>query len=265
MFMEMGLERRLPRLEHEEQRLAARATIAALAAIALALAGIVGAAAVGRPGVSVALEALATAPLPLSVVVGAWAYGLRRRARGLGARTAEAGSAPDALAGAEPVARRASPATVSPADLIAIERVLRTFYEAPSGAPGGEQWDRFRALFVPGARVELGRGPPSDAGLPIEACVALARAEGRDVWLREVERTLHVLGDVAVAISAFEAHGRDPPGASRGVNVVRLRKARGAWRVEGVTSRPVEEAVTLRRTLAPSSALRPPLASPRPG
>jgi hypothetical protein len=59
-------------------------------------------------------------------------------------------------------------ARVSPADLIAIERILRTFYEAPSGGAAEKQWNRFSALFAPGALLETGRGCPSDPGLPVE-------------------------------------------------------------------------------------------------
>ncbi|GAO03444.1 hypothetical protein [Anaeromyxobacter sp. PSR-1] len=258
MFTELRLERRLALLDLEERRLVTRASLGAAAAVALALAGVVGAARLGTSGATALAQALATAPLPVAVVVGAWAYGQRRRAGDLRERRAEVRTALETAPDHELLDDPGAAGRVSPADLIAIERLMRTFYDAASGAPSEKRWGRFTALFAPGARVETGRGGPSDPGLPVDRYVALARLEGRDVWLREVERTLHLLGDVGVAVSAFEAHEPDAPAPARGVNVLRLRRARGAWEVEGVTSRPLERAVTLRRTLAPSSGPRPP-------
>ncbi|ACL67595.1 conserved hypothetical protein [Anaeromyxobacter dehalogenans 2CP-1] len=258
MFTELRLERRLELLDLEERRLLTRAALGAAAAVALAVAGVVGAASLGASGATALSQALTTAPLPLAALVGAWAYGQRRRAGELRERRAEARTALEAGPDGDLLDDLGPAGRVSPADLIALERLMRTFYESASGAPAEKRWGRFTALFAPGALVETGRGGPSDAGLPVDRYVALARLEGREVWLREVERTLHLLGEVAVALSAFEAHEPDAPAPTRGVNVLRLRKVRGAWEVEGVTSRPLERPVTLRRTLAPSSGPRPP-------
>lgn len=255
MFMEMRLDRRLERLEGERRRVATRSAVATLTAIALALAGVIASATVVRDDARLAPQALATAPFPASVVTGAWAFVLHRRARELRRREAEVRSALDARS-EDPSGDFAMAPAVSPADLIAIERVLRVFYEAPSGRTADKDWHGFRALFARGARLDSGRQLPLEAGLPVDVFVALARAEAREVWLHEVERTLHVLGDVAVALSAFEAHAPDALEPARGVNILQLRKGRGTWKVEGVTSRALEHAATIRRTLAPTS--RPP-------
>lgn len=257
MFMEMRLERRMELVEREEQRIATRAAVATVAALALALAGVVATATALGAEDSVAVQVLATSLLPLSAAAGVWAFGLRLRLGEIRGRKAKTRSALEEREDEDPFADIAPGGSLSPADLIALERVLRTFYEAPSGAPADKQWDRFRALFAPGALVETGGGGPSEPDVPVERFVALARREARDVWLREVERTLHVLGDVAVAVSAFEAHPPSSLDALRGVNVLRLRKARGTWAIEGLTSRP-GHAVTVRRTLAPTSRPRPP-------
>lgn len=176
MFMEMRLERRMELFEMEEQRLAARAAAATVAAIAVGLVGVVAAAAL-RAGTSVAVQALSTAPLPLSVVAGAWAYGLRRRLGEIRGRKAETRSALEERSEEDPFGDLAPAPSASPADLLAIERILRIFYEAPSGSPAEKRWVPFRALFAPRALIETGRGGPSDPGIPVERYVALARLE----------------------------------------------------------------------------------------
>lgn len=107
--MEMRLERRMELFEMEEQRYATRAAVTALAAIALAFTGVVASATVIRAEDSVAMHALATAPLPLSVFVGAWAYRLRRRLGEIRGRKAEIRSAIEAHADEDPFARRLTP------------------------------------------------------------------------------------------------------------------------------------------------------------
>ncbi len=257
MFMEMRLDRRLERLEGERRRLATRTAVATLTAIALAFAGVIASATVVHDDAPLAFQALATAPLPASVVTGAWAIVLRRRAQELRRREAEVRSALDDRS-EDPSGDLSMAPAVSPADLIAIERILRAFYEAPSGRAADKDWGRFRALFARGALLDSGREWVLEDGLPVDAFVALARGEPREVWLYEVERTLHVLGDVAVALSAFESRAPEALEPARGVNVLRLRKGRGTWKIEGVTSRALEHAATIRRALAPTSRPPPP-------
>jgi hypothetical protein len=257
MFVEIRLERSLVLLDRTKQRLARRATMGAIAALVLALASLVAAfTGIGGPNHS-ASQAAAAGSLALAAVAAVWTFALRRRLR----RVRTVAETRSEIGGddADEEARR-----VTPRDLFSIERLLRTFYEAPSEPSGDERWHRFRSIFAPGALIDPGNADRIGVGLTVDRFVAHARLDGRDVRLRELERTLHVLDDVAVAISAFEVREGDSLGVARGTAFIRLRRSGGTWHIEGVTSRTIEEPVTIRRSLAPSSLHPPDPEPPRP-
>ncbi|BDG04800.1 hypothetical protein [Anaeromyxobacter oryzae] len=247
MFVDIGLEHRSI---DRDRRVANRAAIAALAAIGLGMAGVVASAAGFRASDSAVVHALVTAPFPLAVVAAAVAYRARRelaalrRARAQGERRADEDPSRDPLA-----------ARVSPADLLAIERLLRIFYAAPSGPPGEQRWDELEALFARGALLDCGGAGEGDA-VPAGEFVAAGRRSARDLRVTELERTVHVVDDVAVAMSTYEAVHASR--ASRGVNCLRMRRVEGGWRIEHVLCRAEDAFVTIRRALARPADRHPP-------
>jgi hypothetical protein len=133
-------------------------------------------------------------------------------------------------------------------DLLAIDSLLRRYYALLSaGAPAGG-WAELQALFHPGARVGTGEPKPGETDgvdeAPVEQFVEAERAREARPRLRERSRTVHVLGTVAVVISAFDADGgRDS--AAGGVNVFQLRRSPDdAWRIQSVLLTAVARAIT---------------------
>src|SRR2546421_5867141 len=51
-----------------------------------------------------------------------------------------------------PAAANATPAA-KPGDVDSLEHILAAVYDVISGPPGTRDWDRFRSLFYPGARL----------------------------------------------------------------------------------------------------------------
>jgi hypothetical protein len=129
-------------------------------------------------------------------------------------------------------------------DLLAIDSAIRRYYALVSAG----DWDRFRSLFQPGATVGTGAPDPATGSgrddVPVERFIDLARTWGSSRF-GERSRTVHVLGDVAVVISAFEVVRGDTPTPGRGVNVFQLRLApQGGWLIQSVLARSVERAIT---------------------
>jgi hypothetical protein len=75
-----------PQDRDDARRLANAAALAAFVAAALAIAGAIGSVVAFRTTDHAAVHALATAPFPLSVIVGAMSFRLRRLARAVGVR-----------------------------------------------------------------------------------------------------------------------------------------------------------------------------------
>jgi len=129
-------------------------------------------------------------------------------------------------------------------DLLAIDAVIRRYYALGSAG----DWERFRALFHAGATVGTGGPDPATGSgrddVPVERFIDSART-WRSSRFGERSRTVHVLGDLAVVISAFEVVHGDAPAPGRGVNVFQLRIApQGGWLIQSVLTRSVERAIT---------------------
>jgi hypothetical protein len=133
-------------------------------------------------------------------------------------------------------------------DLLAIDSVIRRYYALASGVAAKDPWDELRSLFHPGARVGTGAADPAaDTGVddvPVDRFIQLALAIASPSRYAERSRTVHVLGDVAVVISAFEVERGAQSRPSSGVNVFQLRLSPEGWRIQSLLVRPVERAIT---------------------
>jgi hypothetical protein len=127
-----------------------------------------------------------------------------------------------------------SPATAPaarPADVASAESIIAALYDVISGGPGeARDWQRFRSLFAPDARLIVG-APAPDGRVParnmtVEQYVVSAdpflKRDG--FWEREIARRMERYGNVAHVFSTYESRVKsaDSPPFSRGINSIQL-------------------------------------------
>ncbi|MFO0956986.1 MAG: hypothetical protein U0800_05900 [Isosphaeraceae bacterium] len=125
------------------------------------------------------------------------------------------------------------PPAAKPADVESIDAILKALYEVISGPKGqARDWDRFRSLFAPDARLI-----PCRAAVGDEKPLASIRPMSPDDYVRlatpafeklgffetEISRKLERFGHIAHAFSTYES--REEPDAkpfARGINSIQL-------------------------------------------
>ena len=121
----------------------------------------------------------------------------------------------------------------NPADVESIDAIMKAFYAAPAGAPGqARDWDRFKSLFVPDARLIPARpGAEGTAGaffLPVADYVEANKAyfEKGGFWDTEVARRTESFGNIAHVWSTYESRRKSEDNAPylRGINSIQLLK-----------------------------------------
>jgi hypothetical protein len=156
-----------------------------------------------------------------SALVGAWL------ATALGA-TAPAAAAPAAPAWPDD-SRYA-------ADVASPDAALLALYDVISGPAGPRDWNRFRNLFAPGARL-VPAAPRQDGSAPpaLSPEDYVQRAGGsfakNGFFEREVARTAERYGTILHAFSTYESrHAReDATPFARGINSIQLLQHAGRW------------------------------------
>lgn len=133
-----------------------------------------------------------------------------------------------------------APVAADPADVGSIDAILAALYDVISGPAGERDWDRFRSLFVPGARL-VPAAPRADGGglraLGVEDYVRGAGAYFREnaFWERESGREVERFGNVASVMSAYESRreaGGEP--FARGINAITLAHDGERWWVVSI-------------------------------
>ena len=134
-----------------------------------------------------------------------------------------------------------SPATVQakPEDVNSIDAILAATYDVISGPAGKKRdWDRFRTLFYPGARlIPTGKRPnepevkarvlsPEDY---IERSAPFLEKEG--FFERGVSNKIESYGNIAQVFSTYESrhHAEDPQPFQRGINSFQLVNDGKRW------------------------------------
>jgi hypothetical protein len=119
----------------------------------------------------------------------------------------------------------------SPADVESLDAIMAALYDVISG-PAGEarDWDRFRSLFIPGARlIPVGRA--ADGGVrhlvwsPDEYIAqAGSSLETSGFYEDEIGRTTEQFGMVTHAFSAYQSKrtASDPEPFARGINSIQV-------------------------------------------
>lgn len=157
---------------------------------------------------------------------------------------AAAAAAVLALGLAVPAAARQTeqPPPADPADVASLDAILTALYDVISG-PAGEarDWDRFRSLFVPGARLmpvsrQQGGSPRAIVWTPDEYVQrAGANLEQNGFFEREIGRITETYGGVTHAFSAYESR-RTAEGEiiARGINSIQLLNDGNRWWVVSI-------------------------------
>ncbi|MGF1464212.1 MAG: hypothetical protein ACFB2Z_13830 [Maricaulaceae bacterium] len=157
------------------------------------------------------------------------------------------------IAGAQTgLAQDQAPATptADPADVASLDAIMAAVYNVISGPAGAPRdWDRFRSLFAPGARlIPVGGGvdaPARAAVSDVDGYVARASSafETQAFYEVEIARTVERYGPIAHAFSTYEAR-REPEGVPfvRGINSFQLLNDGERWWVVTIYWRAETEA-----------------------
>ena len=125
----------------------------------------------------------------------------------------------------------------NPADVATMDSTVAALYDVISGPAGKRDWDRFRSLFIPGARlIPTGPRPTGEVGsrvLTVEDYVQRAGAafEKQGFFEREVSRRLERFGNIAHIFSTYESrHAKDDAKPfQRGINSIQLMNDGKRW------------------------------------
>ena len=154
---------------------------------------------------------------------------------GLIAANPTAGSAQEAPAAAPAPA----PVAANPADVASVDAIMTAVYDVISGPAGQKRdWDRFRSLFIDGARlIPTGRnretGETGHRIMSIEDYVSRAgpQLEGGGFFEVEVARRVERYGSVVHVFSTYESrrNADDAEPFMRGINSFQLLHEEGRW------------------------------------
>lgn len=131
-----------------------------------------------------------------------------------------------------------APPAAKPSDVATIDAILAAVYDAISGSAGQPRdWDRFRSLFVPGARlIPTGQRPTGevaarvlDVEMFIRAATENTKKEG--FYEKSVANRIEQFANIAHVFSTYEArhNATDAQPFVRGVNSIQLMNDGQRW------------------------------------
>ena len=149
----------------------------------------------------------------------------------LGPRTAPGqDTARAAVVATVPVAR--------PTDVTSEDGIIAALYASISGPAGQKRdWERFRALFIPDARLIVARARRADGQavpprvMTPEQYIAGSAALENGFFEREISRVSETFGGVTHRFSTYESRRRaeDPTPFARGINSIQLLNDGQRW------------------------------------
>lgn len=131
----------------------------------------------------------------------------------------------------------------APKDVESVDAILAALYDVISGDAGvARDWDRFRSLFVPHARlVPTGRRPDGSAAHRVmtpEGYIVLngTALEVGGFHEREIGRRIERYGNIVHAFSAYDSKRRrdDAQPFARGINSIQLWNDGKRWHVVSI-------------------------------
>jgi hypothetical protein len=127
----------------------------------------------------------------------------------------------------------------NPADVQSLDAILGALYDVISGPAGQKRdWDRFRSLFVPNARLIPTRSKQDGSGADVTmwsaddyATSVGPRLEQSGFFEKEIARKTETFGNVVHAFSTYESYRtpNDEKPFSRGINSIQLLKDGGRY------------------------------------
>ena len=151
---------------------------------------------------------------------------------------ASAGLAQDPARPAVVAAPAANPTSAArPADVASEDAIITALYAAISGPAGQKRdWERFRPLFIPDARLIVARPPRPEGAQPprvmtVEQYIAGSGALENGFFEREISRISETFGGVTHRFSTYESRRRadDPAPFTRGINSIQLLNDGTRW------------------------------------
>ena len=131
-----------------------------------------------------------------------------------------------------------SAGAADPKDVASQDAIIAALYDVISGpACQPRDWDRFRSLFAPGARlIPTGMTPDRKAVSRVMTPDEYANATGTNLerngfFEREISRTGETFGSVTHAFSTYESrrHANDEKPFARGINSIQLLNDGTRW------------------------------------
>lgn len=147
------------------------------------------------------------------------------------------------LAAAPLQAQEPAPPAARPADVASIDAIIATLYDVISGPAGRQRdWDRFRSLFVPGARlIPTGRTAQGEVRHRVMTADEYAtgigpQLEAQGFFEREIGRSTERFGNIAHVFSAYDSKrtAADPQPFARGINSIQLLHDGTRWWVVSI-------------------------------
>lgn len=127
--------------------------------------------------------------------------------------------------------------TASPAEVASVDSIIAALYDVISGPAGKRDWDRFRSLFIPGARlIATGVRPTNEVVSRVMTAEDYAQRNGpffekSGFFEREAARRTETFGNIAHVFSTYESrHARDDAKPfQRGINSIQLMNDGKRW------------------------------------
>jgi hypothetical protein len=138
---------------------------------------------------------------------------------------------------AAPGAQNASAPETRKEDVASMEAILAALYDVISGPAGqARDWNRFRSLFAPGARlIPTGRTPEGQARItvidPEGYITRSSTALSQGFFEKEISREVDRFGAIAHVFSTYEARRKadDTQLLARGINSIQLFNDGTRW------------------------------------
>jgi hypothetical protein len=120
----------------------------------------------------------------------------------------------------------------NPADVVSVDAILASLYDVISGPAGqSRDWNRFRSLFVPDARLipvrhaKTGNGADVLPYTPEQYQVRATPALEKGFFERGIHNTTDSFGDMVHVFSTYESsHTKNGEPFQRGINSIQLLK-----------------------------------------
>lgn len=131
----------------------------------------------------------------------------------------------------------------NPSDVASIDSIIAALYDVISGPAGKKRdWERFRSLFVPGARLIptrlLPTGSYESQAVDVAGYIAATsrRLERDGFFEREIARRTETFGHIAQVFSTYESRRKaeDPVPFARGINSIQLMNDGKRWWIVSV-------------------------------